>query len=115
MAVHGAAARMITPAMWMHYSIARPKNPTAQRVFQQRLEALREDADMLRRSRGPDQGVLHHASTGAAEARPEAGVHRFQRVDKRVHPVEGPPRPRRPEAPPLVARERGNAPPAPFA
>ncbi|HEY6843873.1 MAG TPA: metalloregulator ArsR/SmtB family transcription factor [Thermoanaerobaculia bacterium] len=31
---------------WMHYSIATPKQPTAQRIFQQTLEALRDDPAM---------------------------------------------------------------------
>ena len=35
-------------AKWMHYSIAKPKHPTAQRIFQQTLDALRADADMRR-------------------------------------------------------------------
>jgi ArsR family transcriptional regulator, arsenate/arsenite/antimonite-responsive transcriptional repressor len=35
-------------AKWMHYSIASPKNPTAQRVFQQTLDALRDDPEMRR-------------------------------------------------------------------
>src|SRR5436305_13318310 len=30
---------------WMHYSIASPTHATAQRVFQQTLDALRDDAD----------------------------------------------------------------------
>jgi|SRR5581483_1917357 len=35
-------------AKWMHYSIAKPKHRTAQRVFQQTLDALRADAEMQR-------------------------------------------------------------------
>jgi ArsR family transcriptional regulator len=35
-------------AKWMHYSITKPKHPTAQRVFQQTLDALRADAEMQR-------------------------------------------------------------------
>ena len=51
-------------AKWMHYSIARPKHPTAQRVFRETLEALREDAGMLR-----DRAALTRAccSTRAPE------------------------------------------------
>ena len=33
-------------AKWMHYSLAKPKHPTAQRVFQQTMHALRDDAEM---------------------------------------------------------------------
>ena len=33
---------------WMHYSIARPKHATAQRIFQQTLDALRADPEMQR-------------------------------------------------------------------
>ena len=33
-------------AKWMHYSIARPKHPTVQRIFQQTLDALRDDPQM---------------------------------------------------------------------
>lgn len=35
-------------AKWMHYSIARPKNATARRIFEQALEALGSDADLQR-------------------------------------------------------------------
>src|ERR1051325_2999649 len=35
-------------AKWMHYSIAKPKHPTARRVFEQTLDALREDPDLRR-------------------------------------------------------------------
>jgi len=35
-------------AKWMHYSIAKPKHPTAQRIVQQTLDALRDDGDMQR-------------------------------------------------------------------
>ena len=35
-------------AKWMHYSIAKLKHPTAQRVFRQTLEALRDDPEMRR-------------------------------------------------------------------
>ncbi|HUJ13069.1 MAG TPA: metalloregulator ArsR/SmtB family transcription factor [Thermoanaerobaculia bacterium] len=35
-------------AKWMHYSIAKPKHPTAQRVFQQTLDALSADPEMQR-------------------------------------------------------------------
>src|ERR1051325_12137161 len=35
-------------AKWMHYSIAKPKHPTARRVFEQTLDALRADAEMQR-------------------------------------------------------------------
>ena len=35
-------------AKWMHYSIAKPKHPTANRIFQQTLDALRDDPEMLR-------------------------------------------------------------------
>jgi len=35
-------------AKWMHYSIAMPKHPTARRVFQQTLEALKTDPEMQR-------------------------------------------------------------------
>ena len=33
-------------AKWMHYSIAKPKHPTALRIFQQTLDALRDDPQM---------------------------------------------------------------------
>ena len=35
-------------AKWMHYSIAQPKNVTAQRIFRQTLDALASDPDMQR-------------------------------------------------------------------
>lgn len=35
-------------AKWMHYSIAKPKHPTAERIFQYTLDALRTDPDMQR-------------------------------------------------------------------
>jgi ArsR family transcriptional regulator, arsenate/arsenite/antimonite-responsive transcriptional repressor len=35
-------------AKWMHYSIASPAHPTAQRVFRQTLDALRADPEMQR-------------------------------------------------------------------
>jgi ArsR family transcriptional regulator len=35
-------------AKWMHYSIARPKHPTASRVFEQTLAALGDDPEMRR-------------------------------------------------------------------
>lgn len=35
-------------AKWMHYSIATPKHPTARRIFQQTLDALRDDPEMQR-------------------------------------------------------------------
>ncbi len=35
-------------AKWMHYSIAQPKNVTAQRIFRQTLDALVSDPDMQR-------------------------------------------------------------------
>jgi len=35
-------------AKWMHYSIAKPKHPTARLVFQQTLDALRADSEMQR-------------------------------------------------------------------
>ena len=33
-------------AKWMHYSIAKPKHPTARRIFRDTLAALREDPAM---------------------------------------------------------------------
>ena len=35
-------------AKWMHYSIAEPQHPTAQRVFKQALDALSNDPEMQR-------------------------------------------------------------------
>ena len=35
-------------AKWMHYSITKPAHPTAERVFQQTLDALRDDPEMRR-------------------------------------------------------------------
>ena len=35
-------------AKWMHYSIAKPKHPTARRIFEQTLDALRDDPEMQR-------------------------------------------------------------------
>ena len=35
-------------AKWMHYSISMPKQATAERIFQQTLDALRSDPDMQR-------------------------------------------------------------------
>ena len=35
-------------AKWMHYSIAQPKNATAQKIFEQTLAALANDPDMQR-------------------------------------------------------------------
>ena len=37
-------------AKWMHYSIAEPKHPTAQKVFTQTLDALAKDPEMQRDS-----------------------------------------------------------------
>ena len=51
-------------AKWVHYSIAKPKHPTAERIFQQALDALRNDPDMQR-----DRSALTRAccSTRAPE------------------------------------------------
>lgn len=35
-------------AKWMHYSVAKPKHPTAQKIFEQTMHALRDDAEMQR-------------------------------------------------------------------
>ena len=35
-------------AKWMHYSVTQPTHPTARRVFQETLDALRDDPEMQR-------------------------------------------------------------------
>jgi ArsR family transcriptional regulator len=43
-------------AKWMHYSISKPGHPTARRVFEQALDALRDDPAMQR-----DRAALNKA------------------------------------------------------